>query len=136
MLAAIEEEDEEEVEVEEEEEEEEEETKPAPSKKAQKAVKKVAIEGDEEDEEDEEEEKPAKKSNKKEAPAPAKKPIAKDGQLESFQSIADGLLKEKATEKTILSTFAKLYKDRKGLTDPDFIKKRAQIYMDIAKKKK
>jgi hypothetical protein len=116
-------------------------SKKAPAKKeesepaAKKPVKKSPITKVVEETEEEEDEKPAKKA-KKPAATEKKTTTPKEGQLESFQSIADRLLKEKATDKVINATFAKLYRDRKGITDTEFVAKRATIYMDIAKKKK
>jgi hypothetical protein len=54
---------------------------------------------------------------------------------ESNEHIGERLLKEKANEATILATFTKVYKDKKGITDKKFVQARANIYMTIAKKR-
>jgi len=92
-----------------------------------------------EEEEDEEEEAPKKKGAKKEVEEKPKKKLApgqfgKKGE-ESFVAMAIRLLEEEASEKAILAAFSKAYKERKDISDVDFVKKRIVTYMDIAKKK-
>ncbi|GAH09095.1 unnamed protein product, partial [marine sediment metagenome] len=52
----------------------------------------------------------------------------------SFEAWGDKLFKEDADQAKIIRTFTKLYKERE-VTDKEFIKKRAAIYMNIAKKR-
>lgn len=75
-----------------------------------------------------------KETGKKETvKAPAKK--EKKERAESNEHIGERLLKEKANAATILATFLKVYKDKKGITDKKFVQARANIYMAIAEKK-
>ena len=71
----------------------------------------------------------AKKTDK---PAAKKEPKVR---AESNVHIGERLLKEKANDATILSTFLKVYKDKKDITDKKFVQARANIYMAIAVKK-
>ena len=138
-----------------------EEEKPAKGKKGKKAPKPEEDDDDDEDEDededDDEKQKKAEKLSKKnlkgvkvggkkvqtdddededeEEAAPKAKAKKKGGfkkEGESMQEIADRLLKAKADPKTIKQEFVKAYKDRKSITDLDFIKKRITIYMKIA----
>jgi 5-methylcytosine-specific restriction protein B len=54
---------------------------------------------------------------------------------ESNEDLADRLLREKADQTTILEAFRKVYKDKKNITDEQYIEARAEIYMDIAKRR-
>lgn len=81
---------------------------------------------------------PAKEKAKDAKKDEVKKPVAKKApkeRAESNEHIGERLLKEKATEATILATFTKVYKEKKGITDKKFVQARANIYMTIAKKK-
>lgn len=54
---------------------------------------------------------------------------------ESNVALGDRLLKENADPATIKAAFMKVYKDKKNITDEKFIESRAEIYMNIAKKR-
>ena len=54
---------------------------------------------------------------------------------ESNEDLADRLLREKADQTTIQEAFRKVYKDKKNITDEQYIESRAEIYMDIAKRR-
>jgi 5-methylcytosine-specific restriction protein B len=54
---------------------------------------------------------------------------------ESNEDLADRLLREKADQTTILEAFRKVYKDKRNITDEKYIESRAEIYMDIAKRR-
>ena len=83
------------------------------------------------------EKKVAKPAKEVDPNAPKKKnPFIKVPGVLSFQETADKLLAEKADDKTIQDTFVALYKERKSITDAEFVKGRAAIYMKIAKKGK
>ena len=75
-----------------------------------------------------------KVTESKKADKPAVKKEKKE-RAESNEHIGERLLKEKANEATILSTFAKVYKEKKDITDKKFVAARAAIYMTIAKKR-
>ena len=66
----------------------------------------------------------------------AKKATAKTPKTPRLSNEALGvqLLKSKATEEEIIAAYTQVYK-LKGITDKDFIKKRAKIYMGIATKR-
>ena len=49
-------------------------------------------------------------------------------------AIAEKLLTDKATDKTILKTFTKIYKDKDPALSTEFIAERTKIYIKIAKK--
>ena len=86
------------------------------------------LEGD--DDEEEEEEAPVKaKAKEKTKKAPPKE---KKEKTETNQALAARLLEEEAGTKEINAAFKKVY-EAKGVDDMDFIKKRAGIYMKIAK---
>lgn len=59
----------------------------------------------------------------------------KKRRTESNEALADRLLKEKADSATIKAAFMKVYKDKKNITDEKFVEDRAEIYMNIAKRR-
>jgi len=69
----------------------------------------------------------------KAAAKPVKK--VKKERAESNEHIGERLFAEKASAQTILNTFTKVYKEKKGITDKKFIQARANIYMAIAEKR-
>ena len=100
-------------------------------KEAMSEIVQSQDEDGDDDEDEDEDEAPAAPVKKEKAAAP--KGISKEGP--SNQEIADKLYKEKADDKVILKTFTDLYKKKKPDADKDYVKKRAAIYMKIAKDK-
>lgn len=75
-----------------------------------------------------------KEDVKKDASKPTVKKAPKE-RAESNEHIGERLLAEKASTEKIIAAFTKVYKEKKGITDKKFIKARAEIYMNIAKKR-
>ena len=98
-------------------------------KKGVNAGKKKVVEDEDDDDDEEEDEAPKKKKAKTKKVGG----FVKTG--ESMQEIADRLLKAKADKKVVKAEFVKAYKERKDITDPEFIAKRIKIYMKIAEDK-
>ena len=58
----------------------------------------------------------------------------KQEKFESNEDLALRLLKENADQETIMQAFRKVYKEKKNITDENYIKARVDIYMNLARK--